>query len=69
MDLNAAAIFMASTLLIGSGVVMVVGCGLIINNIIHRWWKPMKWAWIPDSLKQVANGSYTDDIVIKTKAK
>jgi hypothetical protein len=69
MDLNAAAIFMASTLLIGSGVVMVVGCGLIINNIIHRWWKPMKWAWIPDSLKQVANASYTDGIVIKTKAK
>jgi hypothetical protein len=69
MDLNSAAMFMASTLLVGSGVVMIVGCCLIINNIVHRWWKPMKWGWVPRPVKEIVNGTYIDDIVVKPKNK
>ena len=42
MDMDQAAVFLAGSVLIMMGfVVVIVGC-VVINNILHKYWKPVR---------------------------
>jgi hypothetical protein len=42
MDMNQAAVFLAGSILIMLGFVIVVAGTIAINNMIHKYWKPVK---------------------------
>ena len=42
-QMTQSAVFLASTILIALGVVVIIGAATLINNILHRWWNPIKW--------------------------
>jgi hypothetical protein len=42
MDMNQAAVFLAGSVLTMIGFVVIVVGLVIINNIFHRYWKPVK---------------------------
>jgi hypothetical protein len=42
MDMDKSAIFLASSILIMLGFVVVTAGVIVINNIIHKYWKPVK---------------------------
>jgi hypothetical protein len=42
MDMNQAAVFLAGSILIMIGFVIVVAGTIAINNMIHKYWKPVK---------------------------
>jgi hypothetical protein len=42
MDVNQAATFLAGSLLIGIALVIVGSVILILNNLFHKFWKPIK---------------------------
>ena len=44
MEISSAAIFLANTILITTGLVVLVGGAVIINNLISKYWKPVKVA-------------------------
>ena len=46
MDMDQAAVFLAGSILTGLGFIIMFGVIVIINNILHRYWKPVqitKW--------------------------
>lgn len=46
MTVDSASTFLASTILVGSGIVLGVIVLVIINNIFAKYWKPVK-IWMP----------------------
>lgn len=46
MTVDQASNFLASTILTGLGVLLVVIVVVIINNILNKYWKPVK-IWLP----------------------
>ena len=48
MDMDQAAVFLAGSILTALGFVEFVIAVVVVNNIIHRWWKPLGWTfgWI-----------------------
>ena len=42
MDMNQAAVFLAGSILTMIGFIVIVVGLVIINNILHRYWKPIK---------------------------
>ena len=43
MDMDQAAVFLAGSVLTMIGFVVVVIGIVIINNILHKYWKPLGW--------------------------
>ena len=43
MDMDQAAVFLAGSVLVMMGFVVVVIGLVIVNNIIHKYWKPLGW--------------------------
>ena len=43
MDMDQAAVFLAGSILTALGFLVVIAAIVIVNNIIHRWWKPLGW--------------------------
>ena len=48
MDMDQAAVFLAGSILTAVGGVVIVGAVVAVNNIIHRYWKPIQ-IFTPDS--------------------
>jgi hypothetical protein len=42
MDMDQAAVFLAGSILTGLGFVVVVAAVVAVNNIIHKYWKPVR---------------------------
>ena len=42
MDIDQAAVFLAGSILTAVGFVVIVAAVVAINNIIHRYWKPVR---------------------------
>jgi hypothetical protein len=61
MGITEASIFLTSTLLVCVGVIVVVGGAIVVNNMIHRWWKPLSWSIVPSDWKQVATRKFDDE--------
>lgn len=60
MGITEASVFLTSTLLVCIGVIVIIGGALIVNNMIHRWWKPLSWSVVPNTWKEVAKGDFND---------
>jgi hypothetical protein len=58
MDIIAATNFVTSTLLVGLACCIIAGCAILINNMIHRWWRPLSWSIVPQSIKDVISGNF-----------
>jgi len=43
MDMDQSAVFLAGSILAALGFIVFVIAIVIVNNIIHRWWKPLGW--------------------------
>lgn len=43
MDMDQAAVWLAGSILFALGAVVIVAGIVAINNIVHRWWKPLGW--------------------------
>ena len=43
MDMDQAAVFLAGSVLTMMGFVVIMIGLVIINNIIHKYWKPLGW--------------------------
>jgi hypothetical protein len=54
MDMDQAAVFLAGSVLIMMGFVVIVIGVVAINNVIHRYWKPVRF-FTEDSFK-LGNG-------------
>jgi len=50
IDVENAASFLAGSILISLGIIIFVICCVVINNIIHKYWKPIN-LFTPDSWK------------------
>ena len=66
MGITEASIFLTSALLLSLGVIVIVAGALVVNNMIHRWWKPFEWTIVPSTWKQVASSDFKD---LETMAK
>jgi hypothetical protein len=42
MDMDQAAVWLAGSILTMLGMIVVVAGALVINNIIHKYWKPVR---------------------------
>ena len=42
MDMDRAAVFLAGSILITLGFIVVIGAIVIINNLLHKYWKPVR---------------------------
>jgi sugar phosphate permease len=49
MDMDQAAVFLAGSLLTMTGLIVIVVGAVVINNILHKYWKPLGWfqSWAP----------------------
>ena len=52
MDMGQAAVFLAGSVLTMLGLVVIVAGVVLINNIIHRYWKSFGWKLFPVYLDQ-----------------
>jgi hypothetical protein len=48
MDVDNAAEILAGSILTGLAVIVIVITVVAVNNIIHRYWKPITWLRIKD---------------------
>lgn len=42
MDMDSAAAFLSGSILYGIGIVFAIACIVAVNNIISRYWKPVR---------------------------
>lgn len=42
MDMDQSAVFLAGSILTALGFITLIGAVVVINNILHRYWKPVK---------------------------
>ena len=47
MDMDQAAVFLAGSVLTMSGLIVLVAGAVVINNIIHKYWKSFGWKFFP----------------------
>lgn len=47
MDMDQAAVFLAGTILTALGFIIIVAAAVVINNIIHKYWKSFGWKFFP----------------------
>jgi cytochrome b561 len=47
MDMDQAAVFLAGSVLTMLGLIVIVAGIVIINNIIHKYWKSFGWSFFP----------------------
>lgn len=53
MDISKAAEFLASSILTGLGLIVLVIVILVVNNLISKYWKPVQWSYLlPEPLQQ-----------------
>ena len=52
MGIESAATFLVCTILLGCGVIVLVGIVLLINNLLHRYWKDLHWN-LPESMQSI----------------
>jgi hypothetical protein len=50
MGIESAATFLVCVILLGCGVMVLVGIVLLINNLLHRYWKDLNWN-LPESMR------------------
>lgn len=50
MDMNQAAVWLAGSILTVLGFVVVVIGAIVVNNLLHKYWKPIN-LFTPDSWK------------------
>ena len=43
MDMDQAAVFLAGSILTAIGFIVIVATAVVINNIIHKYWKSFGW--------------------------
>ena len=43
MEMDKLAVFFAGSILVTLGMIVIAGGVIVINNLIHRYWKPMVW--------------------------
>jgi hypothetical protein len=51
MDMDQAAVFLAGSILTMLGFTVVVAGVIVINNLIHKFWKPVQ-LWLPSTLTE-----------------
>jgi hypothetical protein len=42
MDMDQAAVFLAGSILTALGFIVVIGAVIVINNLFHKFWKPVR---------------------------
>jgi hypothetical protein len=42
MDMDQAAVFLAGSILTALGFIVVIGAMVVINNLLHKFWKPVR---------------------------
>ena len=47
MDLDTAATFLAGSILTCMGFIVCVASAIVINNLIHKYWKSFGWKFFP----------------------
>jgi len=47
MDIDQAAVFLAGSILTALGFIVIVIAAVVINNIIHKYWKSFGWKFFP----------------------
>jgi len=52
MDIDQAAVFLAGSILTALGFIVIVIAAVVINNIIHRYWKSFGWNFLPDYMQK-----------------
>jgi hypothetical protein len=52
MNMDQAAIFLAGSILIMIGLIVIVAGAVVINNIVHKYWKSFGWKLFPMYLDQ-----------------
>lgn len=45
MDIDQAANFLAGSILIGVGFIVICAVVIVINNMFSKYWKPIEWSW------------------------
>jgi hypothetical protein len=50
MDIDQAAVWLSGSILTTLGFLVIIGGIIIVNNLLHRYWKPVKM-FTPDSWK------------------
>ena len=66
MDIDQAAVFLAGSILTGLGFIVIVITAVIINNIIHKYWKSFGWTFFP-AYVQREESIYQEPKLDKTK--
>ena len=61
MDMDQSAVFLAGSILTALGFVVVVVAAVIINNILHKYWKPVQFTWF-ESLHEHNNKRFMDTV-------
>ena len=47
MDMDQSAVFLAASILIMVALIVIVAGAVVINNIIHKYWKSFGWKLFP----------------------
>ena len=50
MGIESAATFLVCVILLSCGIIVLVGLVLLVNNLLHRYWKDLHWN-LPESMR------------------
>lgn len=53
MDMDSAAVFLAGSILYAVGIIVILICIVVCNNIIHKYWKSFGWGFIPNWMNEI----------------
>ena len=63
MDMDTSATFLAGSILVMMGFIVIIMGIVLINNIFHRFWKPVKIFWPSASPYEIEDKKITPTIL------
>jgi hypothetical protein len=60
MDMDQAAVFLAGSILTMLGFIVVAAGIIVINNLLHKFWKPVTWMRLQDHPMYVTRHELTE---------
>jgi hypothetical protein len=67
MDMDNSAVFLAASILIGLGFIVVGITIIVLNNLFAKYWKPIEWSLIPEVIRNYTQPRFDDQHEIEPK--
>ena len=67
MDMDSSAVFLAASILMGLGFIVIGITVIVLNNLFAKYWKPVEWKLIPEAIRNYTQPRFAEPHELEPK--